>query len=126
MAIKPKDIYDGRKKKRSLGSIITISVIVLLALVIALFYGLRSRCIYDDEGNAQIIFPFTQEAKALKEAEKNDSNDAPEETQTSEDDALPQSTAAPAEDTQTAPLTPDGDTAPSGEAAPTDGSSPAE
>lgn len=126
MAIKPKDIYDGRKKKRSRGSIITISLIVLLALVIALFYGLRGRCIYDSEGNAHIVFPFTQEAKALKEAEKNDSNDAPEETQTPEDDALPQSTATPADDAQTAPPTAEGDPVPSGEAAPTDESSPAE
>lgn len=70
MAIKPKDIYDGRKKKRSWGTITAVSVIVLIALVIGLFYGLRARCIYDEDGNARIVFPFTAEAKELKAAKK--------------------------------------------------------
>ncbi len=71
MAIKPKDIYDGRKKKRSLSTIIILIIIGLLALTLLLFYGLRNRCVYDDEGNAHIVFPFTQEAKELNENRKN-------------------------------------------------------
>lgn len=71
MAIKPKDVYDGRKKKRSLSTIIILIFIGLITLTFLLFYGLRSRCVYDDEGNAHIVFPFTQEAKELKEERKN-------------------------------------------------------
>ncbi len=70
MAIRSKDIYEGRKKSRShVGLIIGIvlAVIVLLAL---LFYGLREYCVYDDAGNAHIVLPFTQEARDLKAAEQ--------------------------------------------------------
>ena len=85
MAIKPKDIYDGRKKKRSPGAIITLVIILIIALVIGLFYWLQSLCVYDDEGNANIVFPFTKEAREIKKAQSEEPN-SPESSGTPPDD----------------------------------------
>lgn len=60
MAIKPKDIYDGRKKKRSRSGVVVFVVLCIIAVAILLFYGLRNYCVYDENGNATLILPFSQ------------------------------------------------------------------
>ncbi len=70
MAIRSRDIYEGRKKRRSRKKVIVYVALGLLAAVILLFYGLRSLCVYDDLGNARIVWPFSQEAKDIKAAEE--------------------------------------------------------
>lgn len=63
MAIRSRDIYEGRKKRRSRKGIIVSVALALFIGAILLFYGLRSLCVYDEEGNARIVWPFSQEAK---------------------------------------------------------------
>lgn len=70
MAIRSRDIYEGRKKKRSGKGLIVSLVLGFLILAVLLFYGLRSLCVYDDLGNARIVWPFSQEAKDIKAQEE--------------------------------------------------------
>lgn len=58
MAIRPKDIYEGTKKTHRASKIITAVIILLIALAIGLFFGLRQYCVYDNEGNATLIMPW--------------------------------------------------------------------
>lgn len=60
MAIRPKDIYEGTKKTHRTSKIITTVIILLIALAIGLFFGLRQYCVYDDEGNATLIMPWNR------------------------------------------------------------------
>lgn len=58
MAIKSKDIYKGRKKSKSRPWIITGVILALLGLLIGSFYAIRGLCVYDETGNATIIWPW--------------------------------------------------------------------
>lgn len=58
MAIKPKDIYKGRKKTRKAGRTIAIVIVLLIVAAISLFFGLRHYAVYDESGNAKIVLPF--------------------------------------------------------------------
>ena len=60
MAIRPKDIYQGTKKTHRTSKIITAVIILLIALAIGLFFGLRHYCVYDSEGNATLIMPWNR------------------------------------------------------------------
>lgn len=60
MAIRPKDIYEGTKKTHRTSKIITAVIILLIALAIGSFFGLRHYCVYDNEGNATLIMPWNR------------------------------------------------------------------
>lgn len=62
MAIKPKDVYKGRQKARKPLKIIVWTLVVLIVLAIALFFGLRNFAVYDEYGNATIVLPFSSSA----------------------------------------------------------------
>ena len=64
MAIRARDIYKGHQKKmRSPFRAVVIVLLILVILAVSLFYILLSFCVYDSEGNATIVFPFSQKAK---------------------------------------------------------------
>ncbi len=62
MAIKAKDVYQGRKKRGSRARKFILIAVIVLAAVIGLFYGLRACCVYDKDGNATIVLPFSDGA----------------------------------------------------------------
>ncbi len=81
MAIRAKDIYEGRKKSRfHLGVIITVLLALIVAAVL-LFYGVRQYAVYDDSGNATIVWPWTK------------------------DEAVPDTSASPSQSAQPSPST---------------------
>lgn len=59
MAIRPKDVYKGRQKAKKPLKIIVWTLIAVLVLAIALFFGLRHFAVYDKYGNATIVLPFS-------------------------------------------------------------------
>ena len=59
MAIRAKDIYQGRKKSRSRAGLVITVVLAVIAVVILIFYGLRHYAVYDENGNATIVLPFS-------------------------------------------------------------------
>lgn len=59
MSIKAKDVYSGRRKRGSRLGKIVLLIVIVLAVVIGLFYGLRACCVYDKDGNATIVLPFS-------------------------------------------------------------------
>ena len=59
MAIRPKDIYQGRKKSRWRAGVIIAIVLVLIVGTILLFYGLRQYAVYNENGEATIVFPWS-------------------------------------------------------------------
>jgi len=62
MAIRAKDIYEGRKKSRAhIGVIITV-ILALVVAAILIFYGLKKYAVYDESGNATIVMPWSQKA----------------------------------------------------------------
>ena len=62
MAIRAKDIYDGRKKSRfHFGITITVILAVIVAAIL-IFYWLRGYAVYDENGNATIVMPWSQKA----------------------------------------------------------------
>ncbi|MEA4895681.1 MAG: hypothetical protein VB064_10520 [Oscillospiraceae bacterium] len=61
MAIRPKDIYQGRKKSRSRAGVIIVVILAVLTALVLIFYGLRNYAVYDENGNATIILPFSHE-----------------------------------------------------------------
>ncbi|NLW65650.1 MAG: hypothetical protein GXY26_05415 [Clostridiales bacterium] len=63
MAIKPKDVYQGRRKAGKPGRIIAWTAAALFVLAIALFFGLRHFAVYDEYGNATVVLPFSQSAE---------------------------------------------------------------
>ena len=63
MAIRAKDIYQGRKKSRSHISAVIAVILAALVLAVLLFYGLRSYCVYDENGNATLVLPFSKKAQ---------------------------------------------------------------
>ena len=69
MAIRAKDIYQGRKKSRFRFGIVIAVVLCVLVAAILIFYGLRSYCVYDENGNATLILPFSQKAANGNEQE---------------------------------------------------------
>lgn len=60
MAIKSKDIYKGRKKSKARPWVIAGAIVAVLLILIGVFYGLRSLCVYDEAGNATIIWPWEE------------------------------------------------------------------
>ncbi|NLV86916.1 MAG: hypothetical protein GX025_06840 [Clostridiales bacterium] len=70
MAVRSRDIYEGRKKRRSRKGLIVSVILAVFIVTALLFYGLRSLCVYDDVGNARIVWPFSQEAKDIKAQEE--------------------------------------------------------
>lgn len=70
MAVRPKDIYEGRKKSRTTAKMLICCALLLLALVVGLFFGLRRYCVYDENGDATLVLPFSQEAREWTQGEK--------------------------------------------------------
>lgn len=81
MAIKAKDIYDGRKKSRFRGGAIITVILALIVAAILIFYGLRQYAVYDENGNATLILPFSQK----------ETSEIPEESQTPNPSESPES-----------------------------------
>ena len=63
MAIRPRDVYRGRRKSRSLFTIIVTVFFALLITVVLLFFTLRNYVVYDEYGNATIVLPFQRESR---------------------------------------------------------------
>lgn len=61
--IRARDIYQGRKKRQFRGPAIFASVLGLFLLALLVFYGMRSFAVYDEEGNATIVLPFSQKSE---------------------------------------------------------------
>ena len=64
MAIRAKDIYQGRKKSHSRAGVIITVVLVLITAALLLFYGLRHYAVYDESGNATIVLPWFHKEQA--------------------------------------------------------------
>ena len=64
MAIRAKDIYDGRKKSRGHVGLIIALILAVFVVAILIFYGLREYAVYDENGNATIVLPWSQKADA--------------------------------------------------------------
>jgi hypothetical protein len=62
MAIKAKDIYKGRQKTHKLAKLFTVIAAVLVIGAVSLFFGLRQYAVYDENGDATLIFPWEQSA----------------------------------------------------------------
>jgi hypothetical protein len=61
MAIKPKDIYKGRKKSHTAAKVTALVLCLVVALSITAFFVIRSWAVYNSEtGTATIIWPWTQ------------------------------------------------------------------
>lgn len=85
MAIRAKDIYEGRKKSRGhVGVIITV-ILALVVAAILIFYGLREYAVYDENGNATIVLPWSQKAE----------DETPNESPAVSPSAAPTESAAP-------------------------------
>ncbi len=68
MAIRSKDIYQENKKTHKLAKVITAVLLVLVVLAVAAFFWLRQYCVYDDQGNARLILPWSS-SETAEEAE---------------------------------------------------------
>ena len=88
MAIRPKDIYQGRKKSRSRGGVIIAIVLALIVGAILLFYGLRQYAVYDESGNATIVFPWSRN-------EEDDTAESPSASPTTSPSASPSGSPSP-------------------------------
>jgi len=64
MAIKAKDIYQGRKKTHSRAGVIITVILALIVAAVLLFYGLRHYAVYDESGNATIVLPWFHKEQA--------------------------------------------------------------
>ena len=64
MAIRAKDVYQGSKKRGSRAGHIVLIILIVLAVLIGVFYALRACCVYDKDGNATIVLPFSDSAAA--------------------------------------------------------------
>ena len=62
MAIRSKDVYRGTEKRGSRARRVVLIVLIVLAALIGAFYALRTCCVYDKNGNATIVLPFTDSA----------------------------------------------------------------
>lgn len=62
MAIRSKDIYDGRKKSRFHFGVTIIVILAVIVVAILIFYWLRGYAVYDENGNATIVMPWSQKA----------------------------------------------------------------
>ncbi|MDR1131936.1 MAG: hypothetical protein LBL15_05915 [Oscillospiraceae bacterium] len=65
MTIRPRDIYQGRKKSRSRAGTVILAVLAVLIAAILLFYWLRQYAVYDENGNATLILPFSQNRETV-------------------------------------------------------------
>ncbi len=61
MAIKAKDIYEGRKKSRFHLGVIIVVLLGLIVAAVLLFYGVRQYAVYDESGNATIVWPWVKD-----------------------------------------------------------------
>lgn len=73
MAIKPKDIYEGTKKTHRAAKIIAVSLTLLVALTVGLFFWLRQFAVYDEDGNATLLPPFSQRSEESPQATPSES-----------------------------------------------------
>lgn len=64
MAIKAKDVYRGREKRGGRVRRVILIVLVVLAILTGVFYALRACCVYDKDGNATIVLPFSDGAES--------------------------------------------------------------
>lgn len=95
MAIKSRDIYDGRKKRGFRFGVAAFIILAVLIAAILVFYWLRSCCVYDEDGNATLILPFSQ--KTEQESPTESPTESPAESPT----ASP--TESPTESPMTSP-----------------------
>lgn len=63
MAYKDKDIYRGRQKSHKTAKLVSWGLLILIALAIGLFFGLKQFAVYDEYGNATIVLPFSETSK---------------------------------------------------------------
>lgn len=60
MAIRPRDVYHGRRRGRTALTVIVCVLVVLLAAAIALFYGLKKYAVVGPDGVVRFDFPSLQ------------------------------------------------------------------
>ncbi|MFB0920183.1 MAG: hypothetical protein QMB62_04785 [Oscillospiraceae bacterium] len=110
MAIRAKDIYQGRKKSRSRAGVAIIIVLAVLTAAILIFYGLRHYAVYDENGNATIVLPFFH--KAQTESPAPSAEASPPESPT--ESASPSPSASPTDSVSPSPPeSPEGSATPS-------------
>ena len=109
MAIRAKDIYDGRKKSRfHLGITITVILAVVVAVVLV-FYWLRGYAVYDENGNATIVMPWSQKVATESPAASSDENPAESQPESTTDNQPENTTESQPESTTdgSAPVLPE-------------------
>jgi len=99
MAIRAKDIYDGRKKSRfHVGVTITV-ILALIVVAILIFYGLRKCAVYDENGNATIVMPWSQKPVTATPAASPTASAEPNPTESPAESTQPDPTETPVEGT---------------------------
>ena len=89
MAIRSKDIYEGRKKSRGhIGMIITV-ILALIAVAVFAFYGLREYAVYDENGNATIVLPWSKKVETTVPTESAAVSPSTAPTESPEDTVTP-------------------------------------
>ena len=110
MAIRAKDIYHGGKKSRSRAGVIIFIVLAVLIALILVFYGLRQFAVYDENGNATIILPFTHKAEASPQASEAPSaspSASPGASQSTSPSASPETSTEPSAPASVSPSPPE-------------------
>ena len=103
MAIRAKDIYQGRKKSRSRAGVAITVALAVLAVVILLFYGLRHYAVYDESGNATIVLPFTHKEQkesptpSVQASPSSNPSESPAESTAPSPSATPETSPTPSE-----------------------------
>lgn len=107
MAIRAKDIYQGRKKSRSHIGVVIAVILAVLVLAVLLFYGLRSYCVYDENGNATLVLPFSKKAQTedVTPSPADSPSASPDESPSASPDESPSEspTVSPSENPSTSP-----------------------
>ncbi len=103
MAIRAKDIYDGRKKSRFHTGVIITVILFLIVAAILIFYGLRSYCVYDENGNATIVLPWSQKAATESPAASPAVSPVASPSESPAESAAPSPSESPAESTTPSP-----------------------
>ena len=93
MAIRARDIYEGRKKNRVHAGVIFTVVLALIIAAILIFYGLRKYAVYDENGNATIILPWSQKTETDSPAASPADSVTPRPTESPMVSPAPSSTA---------------------------------
>ncbi|MBP8639749.1 MAG: hypothetical protein KBI01_02440 [Oscillospiraceae bacterium] len=89
MAIRAKDIYEGRKKSRGHVGVIVAVILTLIAVVVFAFYGLREYAVYDENGNATIVLPWSKKVETTVPTESTAVSPSIAPTESSEDTITP-------------------------------------